>query len=354
MTKLGAGGISTLTVNIQSIIDREKVNFDYLVFEDKSTFYEDKVYKMGGNKKIVNVEAYHNKLLQYWAKYKLTKKLINKEKYDIVHVDASTPMDVVIGFAAKHAGARVRIIHSHIAGDNKHSIIRTIYMNICRSFMPFVFTDFFSISKSAALFMFPRNIVKRNNYSIIKNGIVAEKYKYIEETRLKLRNELGISDSFVMGHIGRFSAEKNHDFILDVFKKIHEINVKSKLLLIGDGLLRNKIEDKIHKLGIEEDVILYGTSQEVPSMLMAMDSFLFPSKYEGLGIAAIEAQCSGLPTFCSDGIPEETNISDLFIRVNGYSVNNWVDAILEFDYNRRRESMHPYSESWDIHHPIIL
>lgn len=328
MTKLGAGGISTLTINLNSLIDLNKVHFDYLVFENEHTFYEEKIKEFGAEKRIVDVTKYSNrKLLLYWKKYLLTKRILSEYNYDVMHVDASTPMDVSVGLAARHAGIKRVVLHSHIAGDNKHSIPRTIYLGICRIFMKYVFTDYIAISENSAKFMFPKSVYDKGQYQIIKNGIIASKYHFDNAIREKKRKELGIADDFVLGHIGRFSPEKNHFFLLDVFNEFHKNHLKSKLLLIGDGQLRPEIEQHIKQLNLMKAVVLYGTCTEVPQLLLAMDAFIFPSKYEGLGISAIEAQCSGLSVYCSDGIPEEANISDLFHRINGYVATNWANQI---------------------------
>lgn len=180
MAPLGSGGISKLTVTINGLIDLKKVKFDYLVFKDEKTFYEDIVYKYAAEKKLVDVSKYKNKLLLYWKKYQLTYKMLLKNKYDVVHVDASTPMDVVIGMAAKKAGVNYVIIHSHIAGDNKHSWFRSFYFDVCRRKMIGVFDDYIAISDSAAEFMFPTSIVKEKKYRIVSNGIVADEYHYDE------------------------------------------------------------------------------------------------------------------------------------------------------------------------------
>lgn len=346
MTKLGAGGISTLTVNINSLIDRNKIIFDYLVFENVHTFYEDKVQKLGAKKRVVDVCKYQNrKMLLYWKKYALTKKMLKKYPYDIMHVDASTPMDVVIGLAAKHAGVKRIILHSHIAGDNKHSIFRSCYMAACRCLMNMVFTDYLAISDSSAKFMFPTNIWKNHKYHIVKNGIIADKYVFDVIIRNRIRDELGILDKNVVGHIGRFSEEKNHIFLLNVFKRYLQYKPNSVLLIIGDGKLRHEIEQKIKDMELENSVILYGTATNVNEMLMAMDIFVFPSKYEGLGLVAIEAQCSGLPTFCSEGIPNEANITELFYQIEGYEVDNWAKVLAEYKCVERTSNIEAVKNS---------
>lgn len=329
MAPLGAGGISKLTVTINGLIDLKRVKFDYLVFKDEKTFYEDIVYQYGAEKKLVDVSKYKNKLLLYWKKYQLTYKMLLNNDYDVVHVDASTPMDVVIGMAAKKAHVKLVVIHSHIAGDNKHSKLRDFYLEICRRKMIDVFDDYIAISDSAARFMFPDKIVKQKKYSLVANGIVADEYRYDESERDEQRKQLHVENNFLVGHVGRFSPEKNHKFIIEVFSKLLSIVPTAKLLLIGAGELNAEIEKMVTEMGLNDKVIFYGISHEVPKLMLAMDAFIFPSHYEGLGIAAVEAQCSGLPVFCSKGIPEATKLTPVFKYVDSANPDKWAQAIME-------------------------
>ena len=327
MAPLGAGGISKLTVTINGLIDLKRVKFDYLVFKDEKTFYEDTVYKYGAEKKLVDVSKYKNKLLLYWKKYQLTYKMLLKNRYDVVHVDASTPMDVVIGMAARKAGVEHIVIHSHIAGDNKHSRLRDFYLEVCRRKMVDVFDDYIAISDSAAQFMFPTSIVKQKKYSIVANGIVADEYHYDETARKEWRKRLKAENNFLVGHVGRFSQEKNHKFIIEVFSKLIQIVPSAKLLLVGEGGLRSEIEKLVADKGLSNNVIFYGISHEVPKLMLAMDAFIFPSHYEGLGIAAVEAQCSGLSLFCSKGIPQATRLTPVFNYVDSLDPEKWAKVI---------------------------
>lgn len=337
MAPLGAGGISKLTVTINGLINLNNVMFDYLVFKDEKTFYEDIVYKYGAKKQLVNVSKYQSKkLLLYWKKYTLTRQLLKKVHYDVVHVDASTPMDVVIGMAAKSAGVKRVIIHSHIAGDNKNSAVRKIYLDICRKKMLSTFDDYFAISDSAAEFMFPQEIVSKKKYTLIPNGIQTELYKYDSEMREEVRKKLEFDNKFVVGHVGRFSKEKNHKVLIKIFADICKLKENAVLLLIGEGILKKEIIEQVKNEGIEDRVVFYGTSHEVPKLMLAMDIFVFPSEFEGLGISAIEAQCSGLPTFCSLGIPECVGISPMFERIAGFNPEDWTRAILSRDYSIER------------------
>lgn len=351
MAPLGSGGISKLTVTINGLIDLRKVKFDYLVFKDEKTFYEDIVYKYAAEKKLVDVSKYKNKLLLYWKKYQLTYKMLLKNKYDIVHVDASTPMDVVIGMAAKKAGVNYVIIHSHIAGDNKHSWFRSFYFDVCRRKMIGVFDDYIAISDSAAEFMFPTSIVKEKKYRIVSNGIAADEYHYDKTVRQEWRKRLNVENDFLVGHVGRFSKEKNHKFIVEVFSKLIQIIPSAKLLLIGEGGLKPEIEKLVIEKGLSDKVIFYGISHEIPKLMLAMDAFIFPSHYEGLGIAAVEAQCSGLPLFCSKGIPEATRLTPVFNYVDGADPENWAQAIASSQGAERKDYVNEVKNAgFDIIH----
>ena len=351
MAPLGSGGISKLTVTINGLIDLRKVKFDYLVFKDEKTFYEDIVYKYAAEKKLVDVSKYKNKLLLYWKKYRLTYKMLLKNKYDVVHVDASTPMDVVIGMAAKKAGVNYVIIHSHIAGDNKHSWFRSFYFDVCRRKMIGVFDDYIAISDSAAEFMFPTSIVQEKKYRIVSNGIVADEYHYDKTVRQEWRKRLNVESNFLVGHVGRFSKEKNHKFIIEVFSKLIQIVPSAKLLLIGEGGLKPEIEKLVIDKGLSDKVIFYGISHEIPKLMLAMDAFIFPSHYEGLGIAAVEAQCSGLPLFCSNGIPEATRLTPVFNYVDGADPENWAQAIASSQGAERKDYVNEVKNAgFDIIH----
>ena len=329
MTMLGAGGISTLIVNINRCLDLTKVKFDYLVFRDRKEFYEDDVIALNAEKKIADVENIKNKFFSYYQKYKKTKSILENNHYDVMHVNASTPLDVVIAAAAKRSGVKCVVFHSHNAGIESRNLLKKFYNNICKTIMPFFITDYFSTSDIAAEFMFSKKIVRNHSYKIIKNGIYADNYYYSEEKRKKFRDKMGIQDEFVIGHIGRFSTQKNHVFIIQIFKELVAIENKAKLILVGDGPLRQEIEQQVVKLGLKDKVTFYGLTKDVTNFLCGIDAFIFPSLWEGLGIAGIESQCSGLPTYCSSFIPKEANVSDLFIKMNTDRPKDWAIKIIQ-------------------------
>ena len=340
MTMLGAGGISTLIVNINRCLDLNRVKFDYLVFRDRKEFYEDDVVALNAEKKIADVENIKNKLLLYYQKYKKTKSILENGYYDVMHVDASTPLDVVIAAAAKKAGVKCVIFHSHNAGVDSKNIFKKFYNNICKAVMPYFVTDYFSTSDVAAEFMFNKKVARSHSYKIIKNGIYADNYCYSEEKRKEFRNTIGVQDEFVIGHIGRFSTQKNHAFIIQMFKELVAIENKARLILVGDGPLRQEIEQQVVEYGLREKVIFYGLTKDVTSVLCGFDAFVFPSLWEGLGIVGIESQCSGLPTYCSRCVPYEANVSDLFIKMNTDKPKDWAVKIIQdrVNYQTGRQS----------------
>lgn len=328
LTPLGSGGISKLTVTINKLISNQ-IQFDYLVFRDKKEFLEDEALSYGGKKQIINTEQISNTLKKVIWKEKEMISLFKREKYDVVHVDASTPYDVVVAVAAKIAGIKNIIFHSHNDDFDKGNFIRDLFMPVYKQLMLMVVTDYFTISESAAKYMFPKQILKNKKYHLVHNGIHVEEYLYDLKDRDSYRKELNLDNKFVVGHVGRFVYQKNHEFIIDVFEKIYQKNKNSVLLLVGEGELESGIKEIVREKKLTDQVVFFGTTHEIRKVLLAMDAFIFPSHFEGLGIAAIEAQATGLMTFCADTIVDEVNITDCFERIHGWNASEWADCILE-------------------------
>jgi len=337
MAPLSTGGISKLTVTIHKFMNPKRVQFDYLVFRNHKEFLEDEIIALGGKKQIVNTVGMKNKLLKCVKKIIMMRQLFQKEKYDVVHVDASTPFDVIVAISAKLAGVKTIIMHSHNDGFQKEIPLRDVFMGLYKKIMLFTVTDYFAISESAANFMFPKEIIKNKSYKTIRNGINVSEYLFSEKDREKARDELGVNEKFVVGHIGRFVYQKNHEFIIDVFEALYQKHPNTMLLLIGEGALMDDMKDRAKKKGLDNHICFYGVTHDIRRMLLAMDVFIFPSHFEGLGIAAIEAQATGLPICCADTIVEEVNITECFYRVHGWDKNQWAEELWKrIDSNGRR------------------
>jgi glycosyltransferase involved in cell wall biosynthesis len=171
---------------------------------------------------------------------------------------------------------------------------------------------------------------KDHAFIIVNDGIDLSRFTYNKKVRNDYRAKLGINEeNFVVGHVGRFSYQKNHNYLIDIFKELCKLNSTAILLLVGTGELENSIKEKVRALQLEEKVIFTGAVDNVNDYMQAMDCFVFPSRFEGLGMVAIEAQAMALPCFLSDGIPKEVAITDLvhFIALNE-SPSRWREAIM--------------------------
>ncbi|MGL4382740.1 MAG: glycosyltransferase, partial [Bacilli bacterium] len=192
-------------------------------------------------------------------------------------------------------------------------------------------------SKEAAIRLFGKKNVKKNNVIYLKNGIDAQRFVYNNVSRDETRDELSISsDCLVIGHIGRFSAEKNHDFIIDVFKKVSLQKKDCRLLLLGTGELQDKIKERVKILDLEEKVIFLGFQKDTSIYLSAMDSFIMPSIAEGLPLALVEAQTNDLNIVASTGVSRDASINNMitFLSLDD-EINKWVEHIINTKKTRQ-------------------
>ncbi len=327
---MGAGGISSLTMAVNEAIDRTRFEFDYLVFRDQKEFCDERAARLGSPKLIADVSSIRNPILKNIAKIRKTRRILKEGGYRIMHVDASTPYDVVLALAAKMAGVKTVVFHSHNEDYEHKATLRNALMPFFRFLIPFCVTDYIAVSEAAAKFMFPKKVVRNRQYRLIPNGIDADRYGYDPSVREAYRKRFGWGDRFVVGHVGRFVYQKNHDFLVDVFAELKKKRDDALLVLIGDGELQDKVRNKVERLGLTDSVVFFGVTHEVPQLMQAMDVFLFPSRYEGLGIAAVEAQAAGLPTVVTDGLPKELEMTDCLRKVSlSSSAGCWAGAVLE-------------------------
>lgn len=340
MAPLGAGGITSLVLNIASHLDREKVVFDYLTFYDRKEFNEDKALSYGGKKIVVPLDKYNNRIIRAIHKFFGTIKVISENRIEIVHINASFPYDIVVGISAKLGGANKVIFHSHNSSMKTDKSIRGRIMPICKKIIPYISDCNLACSELAAKFMFSDRILKSDNFTIIKNGIDVDKYIFSPERRILWRTKLGINNRFVVGHIGRFTQQKNHKKVIDIFEKIYEKDKSALLLLIGVGELFDDIRELVTQKHLDQCVIFYGATSNVPELLQAMDCFVFPSLYEGLPVVGVEVQASGLPIVMSDTITKEVGITNLATYVSlEESDDMWANIVLKKGFENKRKNM---------------
>ena len=248
-------------------------------------------------------------------RYRAIKKIVETTKYDAAYFNISEAFNCIDAWMAKHFKVKRVIVHSHSAGTNEASAIkrwiRVTIHSFCKNFViGNVATDFFSCSTKAAEWMYSKKIIKTKGVKLISNAVEREKYEFNSEVRDKMRSELGIENNFVLGHISGFTEQKNIGFLIDIVNEARKLDASVKLLLIGDGRQCDMIKEKVHNLQIEEHVSFLGRRNDIPQLLQAMDAFVFPSLFEGLPFALVEAQMAGLRVYPSDAITSEIKLSD--------------------------------------------
>ena len=287
---LGHGGYESLIMNLYRNIDREKVQFDFV-----SSFpgvYEPEIEALGGRIHRIPFITQKGPFVYTAA---LDRVLRAEPRYPIVHSHMDKFSGLVMKRAAK-AGIPVRIAHSHNTKNEGGLAFQLVKDHYGRMVLPWA-TDLFACSKAAADWMFGE---KAAGARILFNGVQPEDFAPSAAARAAVRAELGLAEStFVAGHVGRFTEQKNHAFLLEIFAALHARRPDSALLLAGDGPLRPKMAETARRLGLESAVRFLGPRQDVPALLSAMDCFIFPSHHEGLPVTLVEAQAAGLPVAAS-------------------------------------------------------
>lgn len=326
--EIGTDGISKLLSNfIDNYSDR--IEIEILTFKVSNP-----IYFKNKNIKIHFVTQSKNSL-----KRLINERRIMKQGFDVIHINGNYISRIIECIAAKFAGIKKIIIHSHNDGSGNNNNIKRFFQFFFKKLFDFFATDYVSCSKNSAKWMFSNKIIKSNQFTVINNGIDINLFKFNLKLRNEIRKKYELQDKFVIGCIGRFCYQKNHDFLIDIFYECKRIKKNVILFLIGDGVLKPQIISKIKKLNLEDSVVLLENISDTYKYYNCFDCFVLPSRYEGLGIVNIEAQCNGLDTFVSDKIPEEANVSKKFhsIKLND-SPNTWAKHIcsINTDLDKRK------------------
>ena len=328
------GGAPNFIMNVYRNIDRDKVQFDFLINDTVKSDLEDEVISMGGI-----IHRVTRRFPNYFKHLKCIDDFYrNNKQYNIVHQHTGGNLAIsTIIYAKKHKIDKI-VYHSHNS-KNDRSIIGAIFDFIYKPQIKKYATHYFACSELAAKHLFGKYIGK-SEIKIINNGIDTDNFAFNSYAREQKRQELEIKDKFVVGHIGRFATQKNHVFLIDIFNKVYEKNNNAVLLLVGDGELRGTIEDIVKEQGLANNVIFAGLRTDISDLLSAMDVFLFPSLYEGLPVILIEAQANGLHCILSDAISSEADITGLleYVPLNE-SQSYWADKVLFYANGYKREDV---------------
>lgn len=333
---MNRGGAETLLMNLYRNIDRERIQFDFAVHSSQTGVYDDEIRAMGG--KIIYFPHYNGRNhLIYKKKWQLF--LQNHPEYLIIHGHLRSTAAIYLNIAKRYG--RIAIAHSHSTssrGNRLNKFVKYLIQVPIRRIADY----FFACSMQAGIWLFGQKVCAGNRFYILNNAIDSEKFIFSEEIRNKVRKELNIENTFVIGHVGNFDYTKNHSFIIDIFETIHHKYKNSSLVLIGGGdpELLKKIKKIAYQKGLTEYIRFLGIRNDINELLNAFDVFLFPSIHEGLGIAAVEAQANGLKCILSDKIPSEVRISENleFLSLKAPS-EFWAEQILVYKDGYIRENM---------------
>lgn len=332
------GGIESYVMNYYSRIHND-VEMDFITHEITDDTYKNMIEAKGDHVYLfpkigLNVFKVKKQVEEFFEKH---------HDYDIVHCHMANAAFLYLKIAKKY-GIKVRIIHSHqnkAADKLSHAIrnIPLIKIGVKNA------NVYFACSKLAGDYLF-----KKKKYYLINNAIDGKRFKYDAAKRKQMRKELGISDdTFVIGNVGRLCPQKNQKFLVDVFYEVNK-KVNSKLMIVGDGELYNDLIIHIRDLKIEDKVLLLPSTSKIEDYYQAMDIFVLPSLYEGLGIVNIEAQACGLKTIVSERVPEIAKISDLLSFVNlSDGEKAWANEIIKSkDYERKEQKDILAKSGYDI------
>lgn len=327
MTEMNYGGVEMVVMNYYRHIDHSKVQFDFFALEGSLLPQREEIERLGGRIYIVPS-------VKHIARYnKEIGKLFKENEYHIVHSHMNA-LSVFSLRKAKKVGITNRIAHNHSTagkGETKKNIIKYIL----RPFAKIYPTELCACSKLAGQWLYG----KKSEFHVFNNAIDLDLYTYNPQKSFEIKTKLGLANKLVIGHIGRFCYQKNHEFLIDIFEKIHEKRPDAVLVLIGEGETEDNIRKRVKLLGLEDFVRFMGKQSDTSKFYQAMDVFVLPSRYEGLPVVGVEAQAMGLPCFFSDKVTTEAKIleSTTFISLKS-SAFEWANTILKQINNFKRKN----------------
>ncbi len=325
--KLSSAGVEAVVNNYYRCIDRSRYQFDFIVDSDGTGRPRPELSALGA--RYYTVPPYQRPFRHFAA----LRKLFRENRYLIVHASMNS-LSVISLMAAWSAGVPVRINHSHNTAA-PGELARTMLKNVLRPFSGVFATDRCACSRAAGEWLFGKKAFRRGDVTVLRNAVDTDAFRFDPAVRDAVRERCGLRDRFVVGHVGRYCYQKNQEFVLEVFSGLYKERPDAALLMAGTGTTDEKLKKKAEQLGILQAVTFLGARDDVNDLYQAMDLFLFPSRYEGLGLVAVEAQCAGLPVVASTDVPAESKVTE---RIRYLPLKDgagaWVEAI-------RREMSEP-------------
>lgn len=327
---MSRGGVETWLMHMLRHVDRDRLKMDFLVHTTSPCPYDDEIRSLGSEV----LPCLHPS--RPWSYARNFRHILKKHgPYDVVHSHVHHFSGYVLRLAHR-VGVPIRIAHSHndtTAVDRKAGLIRQAYLGLSERWVRRHATLGLAVSRKAAAALFGESWEDDPRRDLFYLGVDLEPFR-LQPDRERVRAELGLpADAFVVGHVGRFSEQKNHAFLIEIFEEIIEREPAAYLLLVGTGELRPDIEQRVKRAGLEGRAVFAGNRPDVPRLMMgAMDVFLFPSFYEGLPLVGLEAQAAGLPSILSDAITPEVVVVPELIKFLSITLAPaaWAEAALGF------------------------
>lgn len=318
---LGLGGSQTMLMNLYRSIDREQIQFDFVLDHPDGLYFAEEVKALGG--RIYTLAPFRGtnagEVRRDWNNFFYT-----HPEYTVLHSHVRSYASLYLPVAKAH-GLKT-IIHSHNTanGSGVSSLVKKALQEPLRRQADVLM----ACSNEAGEWLYGKKACQSDRYIFLPNAIDTGRFAPDAEKRRKARQMLGVEGRYVIGHVGRFNEQKNHGFLLETFQRAHAQDPKAVLLLVGSGPLQENMVQKAVKLGIAEDVLMTGRRDDVPALMAAMDVFAFPSLWEGLPVTLIEAQAAGLPCVISDVITTDVDITPLIARLPLGDPDRWAAELL--------------------------
>ncbi len=332
VSSMNAGGMETMIMNYYRHLDRTKYQFDFMIHDPKPVFFEDEIASLGG--KIYRVAPQRP---NPFKNHREVKKILTTHHFDAIHIHQGITYFYPLK-CAKKVGIPNRIVHNH--GINRQFLkYLKLYNNLyARKRISSLANNFIACSTTVLDHLFSTQVIEQKDYTILPNAIDIENFAYDPKLRNQIRKEFGFGNERVFLHIGTFTLPKNHIFLLKTFKAYLKKDSHAKLLLVGDGVLKSKMEQYVEEHHLQGHVFFTGVRQDIKALLSGADVMLFPSLYEGLPLTLVEAQASGICILSSDQVSKECQLTDRISFLPITDILIWVNKMSQLSLSRDRLS----------------
>ena len=334
--KIGRAGVATIVYKWGQEFNSEKIVYDYLMqsgLPDQQ--YVDAIKKKGS--KIYTLDREHRSM---FGIVRWVEEIVRENSYEVIHINTDTAyIAAAYIYAAKKGGIKHIFVHSHCTQvDDNNIVSRIIKTSLHKFCMHYVCNNsetYLACSKLAGNWMFGKKNVDSSKYQTIYNGVKVEPYLYSEKDRKDYREKMRLEGKYVIGNVGRFSYQKNHEFLVKVFAQISKADHDAVLVIVGTGELENEVREQVKALNISDKVLFLGTRNDVPALLSMFDVLVMTSRFEGLPVTMVEAQMADLPCVVSGNITGEAQFIESVDYIDGFEVNQWISTIKKYkNYHR--------------------